>query len=92
MKEINNSGSKLRANDQKSDGVLYKIIQLREEAKNLLDGILKKNPSLSNSIKLLIGFRNRITHDYENVTYSFIEDIVNYDLVELKKEIERIIK
>lgn len=37
---------------------------------------------VSNEIK---GFRNRLVHDYENVSYSFFIEILENDLIEFRK-------
>lgn len=79
------------ADDQDSDGVLYKFIQLREETKKVSTVFLESNPNIKQIFILLNGFRNRITHDYENVSYSFIDEIVEYDLPILKTEIMKIL-
>lgn len=89
---INKSNSFLQANDQNSDGVIYKFIQLREEAKNISKELLEKNAILEKNIQSLIGFRNRLTHDYENVSYTYFDEILEHNLVELKNEIEKILE
>jgi len=39
----------------------------------------------------MIGMRNRIIHDYLNVDYKIVWDVVNYDLPDLIAELEKII-
>lgn len=87
LNNMENNNLKMEPNSQYADGVIYKFIQLREEAKNLSEDLLLNNPVLSNNIKPLIGFRNRLTHDYENVSYSFFDEIIENDLPILKNEI-----
>ena len=91
VENINDNNSEMMPDDQDSDGVLYKFIQLREESKKVSNEFLEKNPSIKQIFILLNGFRNRITHDYENVSYSFIDEIVEYDLPILKSEITNLI-
>ena len=55
------------------------------------DKLLDSYPYIKSSVRLLGGFRNRLTHDYENVSYSFFNEIILSDLPRLKKEIESII-
>ena len=55
------------------------------------DKLLDSYPYINSSIRLLGGFRTRLTHDYENVSYSFFNEIILSDLPRLKKEIESII-
>lgn len=83
-KVIDDNGTHMEPNDQLSDGIVYKFIQLREEAKNLSQELLNDNPVLSKSISLIIGFRNRLTHDYQNVSYGYFDEIFEHDLQELK--------
>ena len=55
------------------------------------DKLLENYPYIKSSIRLLGGFRNRLTHDYENVSYSFFNEIILSDLPRLKSEIESIL-
>lgn len=89
---MNKMGINMEPNNQYADGVVYKFIQLREEAKNLSEDLLNNNPILKNNIDPLIGFRNRLTHDYINVSYSFFDEVLNNDVPELKNEIIKCIK
>lgn len=91
MEHIKNSNLYLRPNDQASDGVIYKFIQLKEEMSKLSDSFLDNHLYIKNTVRLLSGFRNRLTHDYENVSYSFFNEIILSDLPKLKSEIESII-
>lgn len=87
---IKKHNSVIKPNDQLSDGIAYKVIQLKEESKNLSIEFLQEHKNLCRHISLLNGFRNRITHDYDNVQYSFFNEMVEIDLPELKKIIENI--
>ena len=91
MKYIKEINGKLLPKNQDSDGVIYKFIQLKEESSKLSEQLLISNPILSKNIKLLNGFRNRLTHDYDNVSYDYFEEIINYDLIILSNEILRIL-
>ena len=91
MEYIKENNLVLKPNDQASDGVIYKFIQLKEETSKLSDKLLGSYPYIKSSVRLLGGFRNRLTHDYENVSYSFFNEIILSDLPRLKKEIESII-
>ena len=82
----------LKPNDQASDGVIYKFIQLREESTNLSEEFLNNHPSIQRNVKLLNGFRNRLTHDYDNVSYTFFDEIIESDLPKLKKEILKVVR
>lgn len=89
---IKDNDSEMMPDDQNSDGVLYKFIQLREESKKISFEFLENNNTIKQSFLLLNGFRNRITHDYENVSYSFLDEIIESDLPDLKEEILKIIE
>lgn len=91
IKTIYEQNNTLKTNDQNSDGVIYKFIQLIEESSKLSSEFLKKNYEICRHVKLLNGFRNRLTHDYENVSYSFFEEIINIDLPKLHQLIEEIL-
>lgn len=82
----------MKPNDQNSDGILYKFIQLREEAKRLSNETLSKNPILKGHIDYLVSFRNRITHDYDSVSYNYFNEIFDVDLPSLKDEIQKLVK
>ena len=92
VNNIKKDNSILKPNDQASDGVIYKFIQLREESTNLSEDLLNNYPSIQRNVKLLNGFRNRLTHDYDNVSYTFFDEIIEFDLPKLKKEILKVIK
>jgi uncharacterized protein with HEPN domain len=72
-------------NDQDSDGIIYKFLQLKEECNKLTLTFLIEHPRINYHIKLLNGFRNRLVHDYENVSYSFFIEILENDLIEFRK-------
>lgn len=83
---------RLKANNQESDGVIYKFIQLREESTKITPLLLKNSNSLDKQIKKLNGFRNRLTHDYENVSYSFFDENIDFDLPKLKNTIQEVLE
>lgn len=92
LANMENNDMHMEPNNQYADGVIYKFIQLREEAKNISEEFLNNNPNLVENITPLIGFRNRLTHDYVNVSYTFFDEIIEKDLPALKKEIMNCIK
>lgn len=87
MEQIQENNLVLKPNDQLSDGIIYKFIQLREESKKLSEQFLNEHKFIRENIILLNGFRNRLTHDYDNVSYTFFYEIINNDLPKLKIEI-----
>ncbi|MBE6127597.1 MAG: DUF86 domain-containing protein [Erysipelotrichaceae bacterium] len=85
---VHRSGGELVPNDQLSDGVAYKFMQLREESKKISPELLLRFPDFEAQIHKLNGFRNRLTHDYENVSYSYFDEIVEVDLPKMSRAIE----
>lgn len=88
LSKMEKLGIKLTKNEPYSDGVTYKLIQLREEAKNLSYRVLDKYPLLAKELKFITSFRNQLTHDYDNVKYTFFEEILEYDIPKLKRLLE----
>ena len=88
---VHRSGGDLVPNDQLSDGVAYKFMQLREESKKISPELLLRFPDFEAQIHKLNGFRNRLTHDYENVSYSYFDEIVEVDLPKMSRAIEEIL-
>lgn len=78
----------MKPNDQDSDGVVYKICQIREEIKNLSEEYINNHTELHEHLKKLIGFRNRLIHDYANVSYDYFDEILDLNLPELKTLLE----
>ncbi len=76
-------GKNMTADDQESDGIIFEFNQLREEAKHISESYLRNHADLSEHITLLIRFRNKIIHDYDNVTYSFFDEIIANDIPKL---------
>ncbi|XMB71846.1 DUF86 domain-containing protein [Mycoplasmatota bacterium WC30] len=63
------------------DSILFRLIQVAENASNLSDKIKGANIQIPwMSIK---GFRNRIVHDYGNVDFSVLYGIVGNDIFDL---------
>ena len=81
-------GKNMTADDQESDGIIFKFNQLGEEAKPYL----RNHSDLSQHITLLIRFRNKIIHDYDTVTYSFFDEIIVNDIPKLIVILENCLK
>lgn len=88
---IKNKNKTIMANDQESDGIVYKFLQLKEETNKLSNEFLINNIEISKNIRLLNGFRNRIVHDYDNILYSFFIEIIENDLPKLKEMIQKLL-
>jgi uncharacterized protein with HEPN domain len=80
-------GKVIQTDDQDSDGIIYKIIQLREEAAYLSQEFLSAHSEIDKTVRLIKGFRNRLVHDYDNVSYVFFREIIEEDLPALKEQL-----
>lgn len=78
-------------NDEKTiDATVFIISQVGELVKNISKETMEKYSNIEwNMIK---GLRNRIVHDYEGIILKSVWHVVKIDIIELKKEIQNIIK
>ena len=72
---------KLNANEILLDSMLFRMIQLSENAKKLSDEY--KLMHGNTPWNALYGFRNRIVHDYGNVDLEVVFDTLKNDIPEL---------
>lgn len=71
--------------EQLIDAVLFRLIQITENIKKLSIEFREKEKDINwNEI---IGFRNRIVHDYGKTDYSIVYEIVANDLELLKEKL-----
>ncbi|MBQ9449671.1 MAG: DUF86 domain-containing protein [Acholeplasmatales bacterium] len=69
-------------NEELVDAILFRLIQISENIKKLsLDFRLKHSNVPWNEI---IGFRNKIVHDYGQTDYSIVYEVVTSDIKALK--------
>lgn len=77
-------------NDEKVDATVFVLSQIGELVKNIEDDTKKKYSNIEwNVIKSL---RNKIVHDYDGINLSFIWDIIQNDIDELRKNLLLIIE
>lgn len=70
------------SNEQLIDATLFRLIQITENIKKLSSELKENNNHIEwNNI---VGFRNRIVHDYGNTDYSIVYEIISCDLKRLK--------
>ena len=79
MKEV--SIDDLNSNEVLLDSMLFRMIQLSENAKKLSD--LYKTTHTVIPWNALYGLRNRIVHDYGNVDLSVVYETLKNDIPEL---------
>lgn len=76
--------------EQLVDAVLFWLIQIVENIKKLSDAF--KNNRKDIAWNEIVGFRNRIVHDYGKTDYSIVYEVISNDMVDLKKALYRDIK
>ena len=68
----------LNDNEILLDSMLFRMIQISENAKKLSADCMEKTSELP--WNELIGLRNRIVHDYGNVDLSIVFETLKYDI------------
>jgi uncharacterized protein with HEPN domain len=77
------------AADQKTLAACERKLEVRGEA---LNRILKKEPTIEiSNLKKIVHFRNKLAHEYGDVDYRIVWNILKSDLNMLKKEIDQLI-
>lgn len=71
----------LSRNEILQDSMMFRLIQISENAKKLSDDYKSHHPSIP--WIAIYGLRNRIVHDYGNVDISVIYDTLKNDIPEL---------
>lgn len=79
----------LNKNEVLLDSMLFRLIQISENAKRLSDEF--KEDSSIVPWTAIYGLRNRIVHDYGNVELSIVYDTLINDIPELLGVIEKIL-
>lgn len=75
--------------EQLIDAVLFRLIQMTESIKKLTFSFKVENNNINwNDI---VGFRNRIVHDYGKTDYAIVYEVVSKDIKELKKLLQNIL-
>lgn len=73
----------LNSNEVLLDSMMFRMIQISENAKKLSEEYKDKHRSIP--WKALTGMRNRIVHDYGNVDKNVIYETLKFDIPELKE-------
>ena len=77
-------------NDSKTvDATVFSISQVGELIKNISNELMLKYSCIE--WKMVKGLRNRIIHDYEGISLKNIWYIINNDIIQLKKDLQKII-
>lgn len=64
------------------DAVMYRLIQIAENIKFISFAFKEQHPEMG--WDEIIGFRNRIVHDYDRIDYSIVYSVATKDLDLLK--------
>ena len=75
----------LSANEVLLDSMLFRMIQVSENAKRLTDGFKQVRGDIP--WNALYGLRNRIVHDYGNVDLNVVYETLKNDIPELLKKL-----
>lgn len=78
------------SNEEKVDATVFAISQIGELVKNISKETMEKNPNIEWII--IKNLRNKIVHDYEGIKLNFIWDIIKNDIIQLKVDLEEILK
>ena len=75
----------LNDNEVLLDSMLFRMIQISENAKRLSEKYKEENTNLP--WNELTGLRNRIVHDYGNVDLNIVFETLKYDIPELMEQL-----
>ncbi|PXX80021.1 DUF86 domain-containing protein [Dielma fastidiosa] len=81
--------SELEDNELLTDSVMFRLIQISENADRLTDNFKNQTSIPWRAVK---GMRNRIVHEYGDVDLTVVYDTVHEDLPELLHELNKICK
>ncbi|MBQ2922375.1 MAG: DUF86 domain-containing protein [Tyzzerella sp.] len=76
----------LNKNEVLLDSMLFRMIQVSENAKKLSDELKETNSYVP--WRALAGFRNRIVHDYGNVDLNIVYETLKNDIPSIVDKIE----
>ena len=72
--------------DQLVDAVMFRLVQMIENIKNISSQFKEDNPQIPWG--KIIGFRNGIVHEYGNTDYTIVYEVVTNNLSSLKDILE----
>ena len=74
--------------EQLIDAILFRLIQMTENIKKLSISFKEKYNNISwNDI---VGFRNRIVHDYGKTDYTIVYEVISKDITAMKDVLSKI--
>ena len=78
------------SNEEKVDATIFAISQIGELVKNISKETMKKYCNIEWVV--IKNLRNKIVHDYEGIKLNLIWDIITNDIIQLKADLEEILK
>lgn len=69
------------------DAVLFRLIQISENVKKLSDLFKRSYPQINWSE--IVGFRNKIVHDYGKVDYMIVYEVLSQDIPKVKEQLDK---
>jgi uncharacterized protein with HEPN domain len=87
-KYLNNASyEQFLSDNQLIDAIMFRLVQLVENTKNISPEFKSKHPEIK--CGEIIGFRNGIVHEYGKTDYTTVYDVITKDLDVLKELFER---
>ena len=74
-------------NEILQDSMMFRLIQISENARKLTDRYKKQHSSIPWTA--ISGLRNRLVHDYGNVDFSIVFDTLKKDIPDLMDSMEK---
>ena len=66
------------------DATMFRLIQMIENLNQISDEFKQEHSKIA--WRQIIGFRNKIVHDYGKTDYSVVYEIISSDIYQLKEE------
>lgn len=80
----------LMSNRKNIDSIMFRLIQLIEDIKNISTKYKNEHPNIPWGD--IVGFRNGIVHEYGKTDYTIVYEIIKHDIYELKDLFESTLK
>lgn len=81
----NKSYDEFVSDDFLIDATMFRLIQMIENLNQISDEYRQEHSKIA--WKQIIGFRNKIVHDYGKTDYSVVYEIISSDIYQLKEEL-----
>lgn len=78
------------SDSQDADGICFRLVQIVEQIKNISSSFIDEHPEIP--WNKIVGFRNRIVHDYGSTDYTTVYEVVTKDVYQLKDLFNNVLK